>query len=109
MGGTGLVDIARGEMVESELDAMIRRRDTERRKSEGERREEEMYAESVRRYNERQRQQLWWERLRFSEQMVASHTATFRAIIARHEEDAARCRHALGLAPLQENGHKESA
>jgi hypothetical protein len=106
MGGTGLVEIARGEMVEAELDAMIRRRDTERRKSEGERREEEMYAESVRRHRERQRQQMWWERLRYHEHMVRVHTATSESIITRHEEDAARCRHALGL---EENGHRKES
>ncbi len=99
------MDIARGEMVEGELDTLIRRRDAERRKTEGERREEEMYAESVRRFNERQRQQAWWERLRYHERMIRVHTTTSEVIIARHEEDAARCRHALGL--IEENGHKE--
>jgi hypothetical protein len=37
------VDVARFEQVEAELDAMIRRRDTHRRQTEGERLEEELY------------------------------------------------------------------
>jgi len=48
-------------MVEAELDAMIRRRDTERRKSEGERLEHELYAESERRHFERESRRLRWE------------------------------------------------
>jgi hypothetical protein len=48
------VDISRGEMVESDLDRLIERRDTERRKSEGERAREQLWVESVRCYHERQ-------------------------------------------------------
>jgi len=48
------VDIARGEQVEAELDAMIRRRDEKRRQSEGERHLEALWVESVRHYNARQ-------------------------------------------------------
>ena len=47
-------DIARSEQVESELDAMIRRRDTHRRQTEGERLTEELYEPSVRAWRERQ-------------------------------------------------------
>jgi hypothetical protein len=104
MGGARLVDIARGEKVEGELDILITRRDTERRRTEGERPAEQMWRESSRRYNERRRQQMWWERLRYRVRMIEAHTATLHAIIAAHEEEAARCRHALGL---EENGHEE--
>ena len=45
------MDIARSEQIEGELDAMIRRRDTHRRQTEGERLEEELYEPSVRAYN----------------------------------------------------------
>ncbi len=48
------MDIARSEQVESELDAMIRRRDTHRRQTEGERLIEELYEPSVRAWRERQ-------------------------------------------------------
>ena len=48
--------VAKGEAVESELDAFIARRDKERRQSEGERAREALWQESVRRYNARQEQ-----------------------------------------------------
>jgi hypothetical protein len=51
------VDIARGEMVEAELDAMIRRRDEKRRQSEGERLEEELWQESERKHVARRREE----------------------------------------------------
>ncbi len=47
--------VARGELVEAELDAMIRRRDEKRRKTEGERDEEALWAASVARHHERER------------------------------------------------------
>ncbi len=48
------MDVQRGEMVENELDILTTRRDTERRKTEEERRVEALWEESVRRYHERQ-------------------------------------------------------
>jgi hypothetical protein len=48
------VDISRSEQVETDLDRLIERRDTERRKSEGERAAEELWQASVRRFHERQ-------------------------------------------------------
>jgi hypothetical protein len=107
------VDIARGEQVEHELEAFIRHRDRQRRQSEGQRPEEEMYAESVRRYNERERRQRAWEKLRHHESMIRSHTANFEAIVGRHHLEVARCEELFGiggLSPLggkyQENGHE---
>jgi hypothetical protein len=44
-------DIATGEKVEAELDAFVRGRDKERRKTEGERLEEEAWKESTRLHN----------------------------------------------------------
>jgi hypothetical protein len=60
-------------MVEKELDALIRRRDEKRRLTEGERLEEEMYAESVRRFHERQREENRWEWVRYFDRMAQSH------------------------------------
>jgi hypothetical protein len=51
------VDISRSEQVETDLDRLIERRDTERRKTEGERLEEELWQESVDRYNARRREE----------------------------------------------------
>ena len=45
------MDITRGEHVEKELDLLITRRDEERRAEEGDRRAEEMWAESQRRHD----------------------------------------------------------
>jgi len=61
-----LVDIAKGEIVEAEIDAFINRRDKQRRKEE-ERPAEEIYADSVRRHHERQQLQRAWEWLRYHE------------------------------------------
>src|SRR5919202_4669797 len=54
----GFLDIAKGEAVEYELDAIVRRRHDQRVQSEGERAREQLWAESVRRYNARQEQDL---------------------------------------------------
>jgi hypothetical protein len=61
------VDIAKSETTEKDLDLFITRRDAERRESEGERRAEELWQESVRRYYARQAQDLralWCEHYR---------------------------------------------
>ena len=83
---------APGEAVESELDRLITRRHDARVSSEGERQAEEMWQESVKRYEEERRQvaRLEWhlhhtaqaERLRW----------TLEGLIAHHEEQAAKLR-----------------
>jgi hypothetical protein len=107
------VDIARGEQIEGELDAFIAKRDRERRREEGERPQEELYAESTRRYHERQVLQGWWEWLRYHERMIRAHTATYEAIISRHRKEAERYAELLGVEMLDEttkrNGHKKGA
>ena len=57
------MDVAHGELVEKELTAFIAKRDGQRRQSEGERRAEEAWAESERRYGGRRRREyraLWF-------------------------------------------------
>jgi hypothetical protein len=49
--------VSRGEQVESELDMFIARRDEKRRRDEGDRSVEEVWAESCRRHDETRRQQ----------------------------------------------------
>jgi hypothetical protein len=51
------LDVERAERVEVELTRLIERRDAERRESEGERRAEELWEESVRRHLEIKRRQ----------------------------------------------------
>jgi hypothetical protein len=80
------VDIARGEMVEKELDAMIERRSRQKDPQE----ESELWQASVRAYEEKRRQaaRLEWH---------LHHTAqaerlrrTLEALAAHHEEQAAK-------------------
>ena len=103
--------VARGEMVEAELDAMIRRRDEKRRAKEGEHPAEALWQEGCRRHEEKEYRGSLWERLRFHEQMVRNHTTNFEAIVGRHRKEAARYADLLGLTPLDEsgkrNGHKK--
>jgi hypothetical protein len=51
------VDISRSEQVETDLDRLIQRRHDQRVQTEGERLEEELWAESERRYFARQREE----------------------------------------------------
>ena len=95
------MDIARSEQVESELDAMIRRRDTHRRQTEGERLAEELYEPSVRAWRERQEAEKRSARLEYHQGQADRLRRTMGDLIARHEAAAAQ---------LLENGHrKESA
>jgi hypothetical protein len=90
--GAGLNrDITRGEATEKELDRLITRRHDARVRGEGERRAEEMWQESVKRYEEKRLQmaRLEWhlhhmgqaERLR----------RTLEDLVAFHEAEAERC------------------
>jgi hypothetical protein len=85
------VDVARAEMVESELDAMIRRRHDKRASEEGHRPSEEMWAQSVRRYNAQQRQRHRAEWCEHFERMRALHSGLadeYDAKLRRMEQTA---------------------
>jgi hypothetical protein len=92
------VDIARGEATEKELDAMIRRRHDQRVASEGERAEEELWQESVNRYNARRREEnrIAW---------CAYYRNMAGALYARAEEYIVRAEKLENGA--HENGHHE--
>jgi hypothetical protein len=63
----GGMDIAKGEWVEGELDAMIRRRHDQRVRDEGEHAREQLWVESVRRFHarlENDRRLAWCEHYR---------------------------------------------
>ena len=84
------MDIARGELVEKELDAMIERRSRKGDVDPDE--QEEIWKESVRRYSARRREELraaWCEH--HQEQAVRLRSA-LEDLIARHEEQAERYR-----------------
>ena len=84
------MDIARSEQVESEFDAMIRRRDTHRRQTEGERLEEELYEPSVRMWRECREAARRAEWCEYHQDQAARHRATLEALAAYHESEAAR-------------------
>ena len=82
------MDVTRGEMVEKELDAMIERR---ARKGEVDPDEqEELWKESVRRYNARRREEnrLAWHQ--YHQGQAERLRRTVGPLIAFHEESAAR-------------------
>jgi len=91
------VDISRSEQVETDLDRLIKRRDAERRKSEGERAAEELWAESERRYIARQREQnrIAW---------CAYYRNIAGALYARAEEYIVRAQKLSQEAELGEEG-----
>jgi hypothetical protein len=94
------VDVARFEQVEAELDAMIRRRDTHRRQTEGERLEEELYEPSVRAWRERREAEnraAWCE-----------HYRHMRALHGGLADEYGEKLKRLEMANAHENGHKES-
>ena len=58
---------------------------------------EELYAEGCRYHAERERRRELWDKLRYHEQMVRSHTANFEAIVGRHRLEVAWCEAVLGI------------
>ena len=81
---------APGEKVESELDAFISKRDKQRRRTEGERRIEEAWMESERRYFARLAEV---NRREWAEYHLAAADrlrATLGALVAYHEAEAER-------------------
>jgi type II secretory ATPase GspE/PulE/Tfp pilus assembly ATPase PilB-like protein len=85
----GSVDIAKGKMVEKELDAMIDRRSRQKDPDE----ESERWKESVRRYNARRREEMraaWCEH--HQGQAARLRVALDEVLIAGHEEQAERYR-----------------
>jgi CTP synthase (UTP-ammonia lyase) len=80
------VDIARGEMVEKELDAMIVRRSRQKDSDE----EHELWKESVRRYEERRREEMRAAWCEYHQCQAARHRAVLEALIASHESAAER-------------------
>ena len=81
------MDVARGELVEKELDAMIERRaskepDLDER--------EEIYAESVRRYGARRSEEVRAARVEYHRGQAARLRAVLGALVEEHETQAER-------------------
>jgi hypothetical protein len=95
------VDIARSERAEADLDAMITRRHEARAKTEGHRPSEEMYEESVRRYNAQRARERRAEWAGFHGAPAERHRRTLTNLVAFHEAAAQR------YTPDKNNGHHE--
>ena len=81
------MDVARSEAVEAELSRLIEKRSS-REMDPDER--EELWKESVRRYNVRRREEMraaWHE---YHQGQAERHRAVLESLIARHEGEAAR-------------------
>jgi hypothetical protein len=86
-------DISRGESVEADIDVFISRRDAQRRETEGERRERELWAESEARHPEQRREanrQAWHA---FHQGQAARHRAVLESLVDHHEEQARKYGH----------------
>jgi type II secretory ATPase GspE/PulE/Tfp pilus assembly ATPase PilB-like protein len=82
------VDVARGEMVEKELDAMIERRSRQKDSDE----EHELWQESVRRYKARRREQMRAAWCEHHQGQAARLRTVLEELIAGHEQQAERYR-----------------
>ncbi len=89
------MDISRSEQVETDLDRLIEKRHDQRVLSEGERAAEELWAESVRRYNARQE----------ADHRAAWHEYELR-LYRIHSDLAAE--HLARAERLETNGHHEN-
>src|SRR5918994_6399115 len=86
----GEVDISRGEWVEHELNRLIERRHDQRTTQETHKPSEELWQESVERYNAERDRQLRTEWTEYHRGQATRHRAVLKALIATHEARAAK-------------------
>ena len=82
------MDIAHGELVEKELDTLIERRSRKGEVDPDER--EELWKQSVRRYNARRREEMRAAWTSYHEGQAERHRRTLQDLIAHHEAQAAK-------------------
>jgi Lon protease-like protein len=70
------------------LTRFIERRDDKRRQTEGERLEDDLWMETVKAYNERERRQIRAEWRDYHESQAERHRRTLEALITHHEGEA---------------------
>ena len=80
------MDIAHGEMAEKQLDALIQRRARKGNVDPDE--AEEIWKESVRRYNARRRKELDLERYEYHRGQAVRLRAVLESLIKEHERNA---------------------
>ena len=81
-------DITQGEQIDGDLDRLIERRHRQRVKEEGERAQEEAWAESARKHAEKQRQQARYEWHLHHQGQAERLRRTLEELIEHHEEKA---------------------
>jgi GH15 family glucan-1,4-alpha-glucosidase len=86
----GEVDVSRGESVEHDLNRLIEKRHDQRTSADGHRPSEELWQESVERYNAERDRQLRTEWTEYHRGQAARHRAVLKALIATHEARAAK-------------------
>src|SRR5215212_4891470 len=86
----GEVDISRSESVEHELNRLIERRHDHRTAKERHKLSEELWQESLERYNAERDRQLRIEWAEYHQGQAARHRAVLKAPIATHEARAAK-------------------
>ncbi len=86
----GEVDVSRSEWVEHELNRLIERRHDQRTAEEWHKPSEELWQESVERYNAERDRQLKTEWAEYHRGQAARHSAVLKGLIAHHEEQAAK-------------------
>ena len=86
----GEVDISRSEGVEHELNRLIERRHDQRTAEEWHKPSEELWQESVERYNAERDRQLRTEWTEYHQGQAARHRAVLKGLIAHHDEQAAK-------------------
>src|ERR687897_252827 len=84
----GEVDVSRSEWVEHELNRLIERRHDQRAAEERHKLSEELWQESVERYNAERDRQLRTEWAEYHRGQAARHRAVLKALIATHEARA---------------------
>ncbi len=84
------MDVAKVNMVEGELDALVAKRDAKRQA-------EEIWAQSVRTYNALRREALCWEWLRYHQRQLNNQRRMFALLEAHHHEEIVRYERLLGI------------
>ena len=84
------MDISRSEGVEHELNRLIEKRHDQRTAQERHKLSEELWQESVKRYNAERDRQLRTEWTEYHRGQAARHRAVLKALIATHEARAAK-------------------
>ena len=84
------VDVSHTESVERELDRLVERRHDQRATEEGHKPSEALWQASVERYNSERERKLRAAWCGYHQDQADRHRRTLEALIARHEEAAAR-------------------